>query len=79
MVKLVELCRQNGNQELIRECITFCDLKIKKLNTIREFVAHFSGQKQSCYSTLNLTKSLRDDLNSLIVDEGSRLDDNNVK
>ena len=79
IVKFVELCRQNGNEKLIRECITFCDLKIEKISTIREFVAHSSHQKQSCYFTLYLIKSLRDDLNSLNIKEGGRLDNNNVK
>ena len=43
LVKFVESCRKNLNTHIINECIIFCDLKIEKLNTIREFVAHFSG------------------------------------
>ena len=79
IVKFVELCKQDLNEQLIKECIVFCDLKIEKINTIRELVAKTSGQKQSCYFTVNLITSLRDDLNTMVIKEGGRLDGKNVK
>ena len=66
----VKLCQSDPDENIINECITFCDINISLLTALKNTVATSSGQKQSCYFTINLIQSLRDDLLSLLVKEG---------
>lgn len=66
----VELCRNDPDEAIINECVIFCNMNIALINALQNTVATTGGQKQSCYFTINLIQSLRDDLNSLMVKEG---------
>ena len=74
------LCRNNLlNVSLVNECKVFCDIKIEKLKFLREHVAKSAGQKQSCFFTITLIQSVKDDLTSIISKDGGTLDSKNVK
>lgn len=79
VLNYVKYCRDNPNQVIVEETIILCDISIEKLNFIREKIATSGPRKQSCFYTINLIKSLKDDLASIIVKEGGNLDRQNVK
>lgn len=70
VLDFVELCRSDPDETIINECVIFCDMNIALINALRSTVATTGGQNQSCYFTINLIQSLRDDLNSLLLKEG---------
>ena len=74
------VCRSNPlNVSLVNECKVFCDIKIEKLQFLGEHVSKFAGQKQSCFFTINLIQSLKDDLTSIISKDGGTLESKTVK
>lgn len=72
----VKYCRQFPDEEIIQECIIFCNLNIEKLNSLRLTHAKTGAQKQSCHYTIHLIQSFRDDLKSMLVKEGGQLGKN---
>lgn len=76
IVNYVEYCRIHPDEDIIRECIIFCDLNIKKLNTLKATQTITGAHKQSCHFTISLIQSLRDDLKSMLVKEGGQLGKN---
>lgn len=79
ILKYVQHCRNHPDQELIEQTIILCDLSIETVNLIREFRATTGPQKQSCFFTVNLIKSHKDDLLSIIIKLGGNLNPRNVK
>ena len=76
ILRYIEYCRKQPDDEIIKECITFCDLNIEKFDTLKNEVAKTGGQKQCCYFTINLIQSLKDDLTSILEKEGGQLGKN---
>ena len=76
----LNICRSNPlNVNLVNECKVFCDIKIEKLQFLREHVSKSAGQKQSCFFTINLIQSLKDDRTSIISKDGGTLESETVK
>ena len=78
VTNLVVWRKKYPDKTIINESIVFCDQNIDLMKVLYN-IAKFAGQKQSCYFTINLIQSLRDDLRCLLVKEGGKIDQNNVK
>ena len=58
-LNFVKYCRIESDENIIHECIVFCDVNIHFLNHLYSKVAVSGGQKQTCICTMNLIQSLR--------------------
>ena len=73
------MCRSIPHEDIINECLVSCDVNRDLITVLKNGAATSSGQKQSCYFTINVIQSLRDDLNSILLKEGGGGQVSNVK
>lgn len=72
-LSLLDWCRKNPDEEIVNECIVFCNINIEKLKLMKKYLAKTGGQKQACLFTINLLQSILDDYERIFVKEGGNL------
>lgn len=70
ILNLVNYCQNEPDENIIKECIIYCDMNIDLLDALYNVVAKTGKQKQYCFFTTNLIRSLKDTLVSMLIKEG---------